>query len=90
VQREVDDGDWLPCPCPIDVKSVDAPHRFAGCIPGIHEVLRRQGLLDGIWCLDPRETLSQGQAHEIDRVARLYPFLADDEFVAERVDAWLA
>jgi len=68
----------------------DAAHGFAGCIPGIHEILRRQGLLAGTWCLDPRETLSQGQAHEIDRVARLYPFLADDEFVAERLDAWLA
>jgi len=68
----------------------DAAHRFDGCIPGIHEILRRQGLLAGTWCLDPRETLSQGQAHEIDRVARLYPFLTDDEFVAARLDSWLA
>jgi hypothetical protein len=68
----------------------DAAHRFAGSIAGIHEVLRRQGLLAGTWCLDPRETLSPGQAGEIDRVCRAYPFLADDEFVAERLDAWLA
>ena len=68
----------------------DAANRFAGCIPGIHEILRRQGLLAGTWCLDPRETLSPGQAGEIDRVCREYPFLADDEFVAERLDYWLA
>lgn len=68
----------------------DARHGFAGCIPGIHEVLRRQGLLAGTWCLDPRETLSPGQADEIDRVCRAYPFLADDEFIAERLDGWLA
>ena len=68
----------------------DAAHGFAGCIPGIHEVLRRQGLLTGTWCLDPRETLSRGQAQAIERVCRAYPFLADDEFVAARLDAWLA
>lgn len=68
----------------------DAANRFAGCIPGIHEVLRRQGLLAGTWCLDPRESLSPGQAQEIDRVCRSYPFLTDDDFVAERLDGWLA
>ena len=68
----------------------DAAHAFAGCIPGIHEILRRQGLLAGTWCLDPRETLSAGQAHEIDRVCRAYPFLSDDDFVAARLDDWLA
>jgi dihydrodipicolinate synthase/N-acetylneuraminate lyase len=68
----------------------DAAHGFAGCIPGIHEILRRQGLLAGTWCLDPREALSPGQAEEIDRVCRTYPFLTDDEFVAERLDRWLA
>jgi dihydrodipicolinate synthase/N-acetylneuraminate lyase len=68
----------------------DAANGFAGCIPGIHEVLRRQGLLAGTWCLDPRESLSPGQAQEIDRVCRDYPFLTDDEFVAERLDGWLA
>jgi hypothetical protein len=55
----------------------DAEHRFAGCIPGIHEALRRQGLLDGIWCLDPDETLSPGQAEEITRVERSYPGVTD-------------
>jgi dihydrodipicolinate synthase/N-acetylneuraminate lyase len=68
----------------------DAAHRFAGCIPGIHEVLRRQGLLAGTWCLDPAEVLSPGQAAEIDRVGRAYPWLADDDFVREHLDRWLA
>ena len=67
----------------------DAAHNFAGCIPGIHEVLRRQGLLEGIWCLDPNETLSLGQAEEIDRVYRAYPHLNDDPFVRESLDQWL-
>lgn len=67
----------------------DAANRFAGCIPGIHEILRRQRLLAGTWCLDPRETLSPRQAEEIDRVVRDYPFLSDDAFVAERLDHWL-
>jgi dihydrodipicolinate synthase/N-acetylneuraminate lyase len=67
----------------------DAAHNFAGCIPGIHEVLRRQGLLEGTWCLDPKETLSPGQAEEIDRVCRSYPRLNDDEFVREHLDEWL-
>lgn len=68
----------------------DAAHGFAGCIPGIHEVLRRQGLLDGTWCLDPRETLSPGQQAEIDRVLATYADLADDVFVAEHRARWLA
>ena len=59
----------------------DAAHSFRGCIPGIHEVLRRQGLLDGIWCLDPNETLSPGQADEITRVERAYPELTDEELL---------
>jgi hypothetical protein len=67
----------------------DAAHGFAGCIPGIHEVLRRQGLLRGTWCLDPHETLSPGQSAEIDRVCRTHPELTDDEFVSERIDIWL-
>jgi dihydrodipicolinate synthase/N-acetylneuraminate lyase len=67
----------------------DAAHQFAGCIPGIHEVLRRQGLLAGGWCLDPREILSPGQAEEIDRVLREYPDLRDDQFVSERVAEWM-
>ena len=57
----------------------DAANAFRGCIPGIHEVLRRQGLLDGIWCLDPHETMSAGQADEITRVWRSYPEVTDDE-----------
>ena len=68
----------------------DAANGFAGCIPGIHEVLRRQGLLEGIWCLDPGEALSAGQAEEIDRVCRDYPQLTDDEFVREHLDEWLS
>jgi hypothetical protein len=68
----------------------DVVHGFAGCIAGIHEVLRRQGLLEGIWCLDPRETLSEGQAAEIDRVCQAYPHLTDDPFIAEHRDQWLA
>jgi len=68
----------------------DAAHGFAGCIPGIHEVLRRQGLLRGIWCLDVHETLSPGQREELDRVMQRYPFLTDDAFVAEHLDSWLA
>jgi dihydrodipicolinate synthase/N-acetylneuraminate lyase len=67
----------------------DAAHDFAGCIPGIHEVLRRQGLLAGTWCLDPDETLSPGQAEEIDRVSRHYPRLADDTFVRENLERWM-
>lgn len=68
----------------------DAINNYAGCIAGIHEVLRRQGLMAGTWCLDPRESLSPGQADEIERVSRAYPFLADDAFVAERLDGWLS
>jgi hypothetical protein len=68
----------------------DAANGFAGCIPGIHEVLRRQGLLEGIWCLDPDETLSPGQSEEIDRVLKAYPHLADDAFIAENRDQWLS
>jgi dihydrodipicolinate synthase/N-acetylneuraminate lyase len=67
----------------------DAANGFAGCIAGVHEVLRRQGLLEGIWCLDPNETLSPGQAAEIDRVYRSYPHLRDDAFVRENLDRWL-
>ena len=68
----------------------DARHGFAGCIPGIHEVLRRQGLLRGTWCLDPKLGLSPGQAAEITRVIRSYPGLTDDEFVRSNLDRWLA
>lgn len=67
----------------------DPQHAFAGCIPGIHEVLRRQGLLDGTWTLGPDEHLSPGQREEIDRIYRDYPHLTDDEFVHEHLDSWL-
>ena len=67
----------------------DARNGFAGCIPGLHEVLRRQGLLAGRWCLDPDEDLSPGQLAEIDRVCRAYPHLGDDAFVRENLDRWL-
>lgn len=67
----------------------DAANGFAGCIAGLHEVLRRQGLLEGIWCLDERETLGPGQADQIDRVLAAYPHLTDDEFVAAGRDEWL-
>jgi hypothetical protein len=67
----------------------DAANQFAGCIAGLHEVLRRQGLLAGIWCLDPQETLSPGQREEIDRVYLAYPELNDDEFVRAGREFWL-
>ena len=67
----------------------DARNSFAGCIPGIHEVLRRQGLLTGVWCLDTAEKLSPGQEAAIDRVTRSYPSLADDVFVRDHLESWL-
>lgn len=89
----------LPIPRPLltlaaqvtDVNSAvfDPRHDFHGCISGIHEVLRRQGLLEGRWCLDPNESLSPGQAAEIDRVYQAYPQLNDDQVVAEHLDTWL-
>lgn len=68
----------------------DVAHNFAGCIPGCHEVLRRQGLLAGAWCLDPNEQLSPGQAQEIDRVYREHADLADDDFVRANLERWLS
>ena len=67
----------------------DARNAFAGCIAGLHEVLRRQGLMAGRWCLDPHEDLSPGQLDEIDRVSRSYPELQDDGFVATHLHRWL-
>jgi dihydrodipicolinate synthase/N-acetylneuraminate lyase len=69
----------------------DARHQFHGCIAGIHEVLRRQGLLEGRWCLDTAEDLSPGQSEEIDRICQFYPHLreADDLLIQENLDAWL-
>jgi dihydrodipicolinate synthase/N-acetylneuraminate lyase len=75
----------------IDANAVlfDAAHNFAGCIAGLHEVLRRQGLLAGRWCLDPHEELSPGQVEEIDRLYAQYPHLNDDTFVGEHLEKWL-
>jgi len=67
----------------------DAANGFHGVIPGAHEILRRQGLFEGTWCLDRGLALSPGQAEEIDRVCRLYPELSDDEFVRENLSRWL-
>jgi Dihydrodipicolinate synthetase family len=68
----------------------DVANNFHGCIAGCHEVLRRQGLLEGIWCLDPDEGLSPGQLQEIDRVCNEHADLADDDFVAANLQKWLA
>jgi dihydrodipicolinate synthase/N-acetylneuraminate lyase len=68
----------------------DAANGYAGCVAGIHEVLRRQGLLEGIWCLDPAEVLSPGQSAEIDRAYEAYPHLHDDAFVTAHLDEWLS
>ena len=68
----------------------DVANDFKGCIAGVHEVLRRQGLLAGTWCLNPDEKLSVGQAEEITRVSRDYPHLNDDAFVAANLDRWLS
>jgi dihydrodipicolinate synthase/N-acetylneuraminate lyase len=67
----------------------DAANAFAGCIAGIHEVLRRQGLLAGTWCLNPNEKLGPGQKEEINRVYTAYPHLNDDAFVAKHLEEWL-
>ena len=68
----------------------DVANQFHGCIAGCHEVLRRQGLLEGTWCLDPAEGLGPGQAAEIDRVYRLHGDLSDDAFVRSHLEHWLA
>jgi hypothetical protein len=68
----------------------DPAHQFAGCIPGIHEVLRRQGLLAGRWCLNPHEELSPGQMEAIERTLARYPHLSDDQFIRENLDRWLS
>lgn len=66
----------------------DSANGFAGCIPGIHEVLHRQGLMSCARCLDPDEVLSPGQSEELDRVCRAYPHLTDDAFVKEHLRDW--
>jgi hypothetical protein len=68
----------------------DSANGFAGCIAGIHEVLRRQGLLAGRWTLNPKEELSPGQMEDIDRVYAAYPHLNDDAFVKAHAQEWLA
>ncbi|PWW28235.1 dihydrodipicolinate synthase/N-acetylneuraminate lyase [Cytobacillus oceanisediminis] len=68
----------------------DPANGFSGCIPGIHEILRRQGLLEGRWCLNPDEDLSPGQLREIERVYREYPHLNDDDFVLQNRSKWLS
>jgi len=92
VRRGVPDDGWLSLAAALtDANGAlfDPRHGYAGCLPGIHEVLRRQGLLRGTWTLNPRERLSPGQREEIDRVLREYPELTDDAFVAEHRDGWL-
>lgn len=66
----------------------DVANGFRGCIAGVHEVLRRQGLMEGIWCLNPEETLSEGQMQEIDRVYKMYPALNDDAFARNFLERW--
>ncbi|NND96254.1 MAG: dihydrodipicolinate synthase family protein, partial [Pirellulaceae bacterium] len=67
----------------------DPAHGFAGCIPAILEILRRQGLVQTNLCLDPAEVLSEGQARELDRICQSYPHLVDDRFVEAHRDEWL-
>ena len=86
------DTDWLRLGYEVTDSNAalfDAANNFHGCIAGIHEILRRQGLLAGRWCLDPNEDLSPGQMEEIDRVCLAYPHLTDDDFVREHLDEWL-
>jgi len=68
----------------------DAANGFKGCIPGVHEVLRRQGLMESTRCLNPNEVLSPGQSEELDRVYKMYPHLNDDKFIADNIDSWKA
>jgi dihydrodipicolinate synthase/N-acetylneuraminate lyase len=87
------DTEWLTLNAQItdaNAALFDPQHEFAGCIAGIHEVLRRQGLMQGRWCLNPREDLSEGQMEEIDRVCASYPHLSDDSFVREHLHEWLS
>ena len=66
----------------------DAVNGFAGCIPGIHEILHRRGLMDSPRCLDPDEVLSPGQSEELDRVCKAYPHLTDDDFIRAHLEEW--
>jgi len=92
IHREPDCPGWLARGVEVTDSNAaffDTANQFAGCIAGLHEVLRRQGLLEGRWCLNPSEDLSPGQLEEIDRVYRAYPHLNDDDFVRENLDRWL-
>jgi dihydrodipicolinate synthase/N-acetylneuraminate lyase len=86
------DASWLTEAANITIANAaifDAANDFTGCVPGIHEVLRRQGMLAGTWCLDPDEKLSPGQSEEIEDVLSQFPEMQDDEFVAEHLDEWM-
>jgi len=92
IHREPGRGDWLTINAQVtdaNAALFDAANGFHGCIAGIHEILCRQGLLAGRWCLEPGEDLSPGQMEEIDRVCRAYPHLTDDDFVRAHLDEWL-
>lgn len=94
VQREraTMHADWLATAAAVtDMNAAvfDPAHRFAGCIPGVLEVLRRQGLVPTHLCLNPHETLSPGQTEELDRVSAAYPHLTDDEFIRANLPQWL-
>jgi hypothetical protein len=81
IHRDPGAPDWREIACRLtdaNAAIFDVAHNYRGCIAGIHEVLRRQGLLAGIWCLDPNEGLSPGQSAEIDRVIKAYPELIDN------------
>lgn len=97
IHAAVESGDITPELLALDAQVTDSnsalfdvAHDFHGCISGCHEVLRRQGLLEGIWCLDPNESLSRGQADELTRVHAAWPQLNDDVFVAQHLQRWLA
>lgn len=97
IHKAVDSGNITPALLTLDAQVTDSnsalfdvANDFHGCIAGCHEMLRRQGLLEGIWCLDPNEGLSPGQAEELTRVHDAYPHLHDDEFVKVNLARWLS
>jgi len=97
IHAAIESGNITPALLALDAQVTDAnsalfdvANDFHGCIAGCHEMLRRQGLLQGIWCLDPEEGLSAGQADELTRVHAAYPHLNDDDFVRQNLARWLA
>jgi len=89
---ETIDSEWLTLNTQVtdaNAAFFDPSHQYKGCISGIHEVLRRQGLMENILCLSESEVLSPGQSEEIDRVYKDYPDLNDDAFVKENLNKWL-